>query len=276
MIKKFLLPLAFCIMLTLAAFANEARDITAGVDITFENIKGNALTDGKIKTASSGENIKIAISSNEKMGGAWVRYTEVPTGAKLDTRALADNGFFSDYIDFGGKTEVLLEYGAASICDFKVYSEGRLPSEVQLWEKSEGETDIMLFASHSDDDQLFFAGLVPYYMARGNVDFKVCFFTTSYQDISRVQELLAGLWHCGLKNYPIIFPLPDDYSESYDGALKNLVRQGYSEAQVKDMVRGVLDTYCPSVVVLHDFKGEYSHGMHIFATKVITDVIAEG
>ena len=140
----------------------------------------------------------------------------------------------------------------------------------------EDRADILLFASHSDDDQLFFAGLVPYYVARGNVNIRVCFFTTPYQDISRIQELLAGLWHCGLKNYPEILPYPDDWSESYDEAKLILERRGYAYDGICDTIRACINKYKPKVLVLHDFKGEYSHGMHIFATNSIVEVIESG
>ena len=273
MIKRFLLPLVFCTLLTLAAFANEAADISGDVTVTLENISRSALFDGKIKSAATGENVKITIESEMPLGGIWIRFSAAPEGAMLDGESIMPNGFWSEYIDLGGKTSATLTFDKISICDLRIYSVGELPSEVQRWEVAQYETDIMLFASHSDDDQLFFAGLLPYYVAKGNVDVKVCFFTTSYQDISRVQELLAGLWHCGVKNYPIIFPLPDDYSESFDGARKLLEKQGYTYDSVKAMVTDVLNTYKPLVVVLHDFKGEYGHGMHIFATSTIVDAI---
>ncbi len=274
--KKFLLPLVFCFLLTLAAFANEAVDISGDILITTENISAKSMLDGKTTTSSSGENVKISLESEVPMGGAWIRYSAAPHGAFLDGNPISQNGFWSEYVDLGGAKSAVITYEKAAICDLRVYSVGELPSEVQRWEVAKNETDILLFAAHSDDDQLFFAGLVPYYIARGNVDIKVCFFTTSYQDISRVQELLAGLWHNGLKVYPIILPFPDDYSESYDGALKNLERQGHTKEEISATLRDVLNRYKPSVTVLHDFKGEYGHGMHIFLTQTVVDIIESG
>ncbi|MBQ6892828.1 MAG: PIG-L family deacetylase, partial [Clostridia bacterium] len=279
MIKKFLLPLAFCIMLTLAAFATEAADISGEVNITAENLQKSVMLDRKITTASSGEDVTITLESQVPMGGVWLRYSAAPIGAALDGKPISENGFFSEYIELGGKKSAVFTFEAVTICEFYVYSEGVLPSEVQLWEVGQNETDLMLFAAHSDDDQLFFAGLIPYYIARDDVDVKVCFLTTPYQDISRVQELLAGLWHCGLKTYPTILTLPDDWSESFDEAKRILERRGHSYDEISATVRDVLNTYKPQVLVLHDFKGEYGHGMHIFATNTIIDTIenaAEG
>lgn len=272
-LKRFLLPflaVVFCAALSLSALA---ADITKDVDITYENIRGARLVDGKIDTSSAGENVKITIESDTPLGGVWLRYSATPVGGLLngDTK-IAENGFWSEFIPLCGNSAVLT-FEEVTLCEINIYSEGELPSEVQRFEVAQNETDIMLFSAHSDDDQLFFAGLVPYYVARGNADVKVCFFTTSYQDISRVQELLAGLWHCGLRVYPIIFPMPDDYSESYNRASRLLANSGYLAEDVTKLVRNVLNTYCPSVVVLHDFEGEYGHGMHRLSAKAVADTI---
>ncbi len=267
-----LLLAAFAMSLSLFAFA-AASDITSDVKLTFENIRSTALTDNDIDTAASGKNVKITIESDAPIGGVWLRYSADPISGYLDgDKKIAENGFWSEYIEIG-KISATLTFEEVTLCEINVYSEGELPANVQRWEFAQNETDIMLFSAHSDDDQLFFAGLVPYYVARGDVDIKVCFFTTSYQQISRVQELLAGLWHCGLKTYPIILPLPDEYSESLNRAGTLLSRSGYSSEAVTDIVRGVLNTYKPSVIVLHDFEGEYGHGMHRYSAKAVIDAV---
>ncbi|MBE6678931.1 MAG: hypothetical protein E7598_00245 [Ruminococcaceae bacterium] len=274
--KKFLLPLFVAVLtlsLSLFAFAAEATDVTGDVKLTVENIRKTRLTDGKIDTASSGKNVKIEIESEEPLGGIWLRYSAAPVGGYLDGETkIAENGFWSEFIPLE-KNSATLTFEEVTICEINVFSKGELPSEVQCWKVAQNETDLMLFSAHSDDDQLFFAGLIPYYIARGDVDVKVCFLTTSYQDISRVQELLAGLWHCGLKNYPTILPMPDEYSESYNRANTLLKRNGYAEEDAMALVRDVLNTYAPSVVVLHDFDGEYGHGMHRYAAKVVVDTV---
>lgn len=260
----------FCAALSLCAFA---ADVTSDVNITYENIRGARLTDGRIDTAAAGKNVKITIESDAPLGGVWLRYSAPPVGGMLDgDTKIAENGFWSEFVELDGDSATLT-FEEVTLCEINIYSKSELPAEVQLWEVAQYETDIMLFSAHSDDDQLFFAGLIPYYIARGNTDVKVCFFTTSYQDISRVQELLAGLWHCGLRTYPIIFSLPDEYSETLNRANKLLENKGFSTDDVTAMVRGVLNTYKPSVVVLHDFDGEYGHGMHRLSAKAVADTV---
>ncbi len=269
-LKNIVFTLFLCFLFSVSIFA---ADISDSASITFENINGTRLLDGSITTKADGENVKIIIESDLTLGGVWLRYSDTPTGGLLNGETkIGENGFWSEYIELDGSSATL-SFEKVSLCEINVYSEGELPSEVQRWNVAQNETDIMLFSAHSDDDQLFFAGLVPYYVARGDVEVRVCFFTTSYQDISRVQELLAGLWHCGLKTYPTILPLPDDYSESYDAAKRLLERGGYSYDDVAAIVREVLNTHKPSVAVLHDFEGEYGHGMHRFCARTIAEVI---
>ena len=47
------------------------------------------------------------------------------------------------------------------VCDISVFSEGDLPQWVQVWQPQCEKADIMLLSTHSDDEQLFFAGLLP-------------------------------------------------------------------------------------------------------------------
>lgn len=276
MIKRVFCTLVFCLLLFSHVYALEAEDITSSVEFTVCNIEQKPLLDGKVNTYAKGEDVEIAFLSDVPMGGAWIRYSAAPEGGRLNGKNVGENGFFSEYIDFGGEKKAVLSYSSASVCDIRVYSQGTLPDDVQVWEKGEEKADLLLFAAHSDDEQLFFAGLVPYYVAKDKVNVRVCFFTTPYQDISRVQELLAGLWHCGLRSYPDILPLPDDWSESYDEAKEILERHGYEYDGICAMIRERINKYCPKVLVLHDFEGEYNHGMHIFATNSIIDTVESG
>ena len=77
------------------------------------------------------------------------------------------NGFLHEYInipqvlgDRADSFELRFPSGT-SIADIYLYSEGELPSHLQTWSEPLEEVDIMLISSHSDDEQLFFAGVLP-------------------------------------------------------------------------------------------------------------------
>lgn len=262
-----LLCLLFYCLFALGASAVEAQDITAQTAITASGIETALLTDGSLKKAAVGENVTLSLRSAAPMGGIWLLYHDAPKGGMLDGKTpIGEHGFWSEYIPLGGVNTAELTFAAVSICELYVYAEGELPPNVQRWEVGGRETDLLLFSAHSDDDQIFFAGLLPYYAARGDLTIRVCMFTTPYQDISRVQELLAGLWHCGLTVYPTILPYPDAYSESLALAKQHQAGYGYAYDTILADIRARVNEYQPLVAVLHDFKGEYGHGQHLLAT----------
>lgn len=164
------------------------------------------------------------------MGGLYIKYREIPAqGALNGSTPIAGYGFIHEYIPLDGAAKATLSYPKVNIAEITVYAVGDLPEDVQVWEIGPDGTDLMLFSTHSDDDQLFFAGLIPYYVDKG-VIVRVAYFVNHFDTASRTHELLDGLWHCGLKNYPIISPLPDGYSESIEGAEKYLQGQGFEHA----------------------------------------------
>ena len=53
-----------------------------------------------------------------------------------------------------------------SICvcnnELYAYTAGEVPATVQKWEApAEGKTDMLMLCAHGDDDQIFFAGVLP-------------------------------------------------------------------------------------------------------------------
>ncbi len=163
----------------------------------------------------------------------------------------------------GDRKTLTIEFSSeATICDVFTYS-GELPDTVQKWESGAEKTDLLLFTTHADDEQLFFAGILPYYAKEKGYRVRVAYFVNHNNNIKRKHELLDGLWEVGVTLYPHIGVYPDAYSESYDGALKNLQSAGYSEEDVLKSQVKLLRLYKPQVVIGHDLKGEYGHGQHM-------------
>ncbi len=263
----FLLVLLFAI-LSLSVYGETAEDITALSDIECNGKSAEDLCDNSIATHMKMENAEIVITSEMPMGGLYIKYNGVPTEGTLDgNRKIAQNGFVHEYVFLDSPLSVRLEYENTDISEIYVFSVGEVPEYVQRWNVPQDNADILLCATHSDDDQLFFAGVLPYYAKIKRANVVVSYFVNHYDTYNRTHELLDGLWHCGVTNYPDISAFPDGYSESVEGAVSFLEKNGFSYDDVLENRRLLLEKYKPLVCVLHDFDGEYGHGAHMLNTK---------
>lgn len=266
--RIFLCLSVIMINLCMSAMAKEAIDITNDLALECVNIDLVKITDNNILTHSNSENITITGKSHIPLEGIYIKYNKIPECGYLNNNtAIAQNGFLHEFIELSGQKEFTLTYPFADICDIQIFSEGVLPCNVQKWETGDLNTDILLCATHSDDDQLFFAGLLPYYAGYKNANVRVAYFANHYDTYNRTHELLDGLWHCGIKNYPDISDFPDGYSESVEGAENFLKSKGFEYRDIIRFQRNLIEEYKPLVVVLHDFDGEYGHGAHMLNTK---------
>ena len=77
----------------------------------------------------------------------------------------------------------------------------------------------------------------------------------SYSNTTRRSELLNGLWHMGLRQYPVIGDFGDVYMRSLDDAYAHWTKRK-SRAYITELIR----QYKPDVMITHDINGEYGHG----------------
>ena len=147
------------------------------------------------------------------------------------------------------------------ISEIHVYPAGRLPDQIQVWERTE-KADIMLISTHQDDEELWFGGLLPYYGVQEERSAIVVYMTDCGRN--RITEALNGLWAMGLKQFPEFIGLPD-FSGSYE---RSLDVWGGSDEIIGHMVR-VIRQYRPEVIVTHDWDGEYGHNQHKLTARHI-------
>ena len=153
-----------------------AKDITSSSTITINNEKYTKITDNKENTYINVEKDKVInIKSNEDIAGIYIIYElNSQTGiikANNKSIEIGTKGFLHEYIDLkdiGLTKELEITYNNnVKIGEFYILSAGELPSYVEVWEESCKEADLLLFTTHSDDEQLFFLGLLPTYVAKG-------------------------------------------------------------------------------------------------------------
>ena len=165
----------------------------------------------------------------------------------------------------GANVELVLPDEDVMIRDIYAFSEGYLPPYVQTWHniREDEGADILLFATHYDDELLFFGGLIPYYSAVRGLRVQVAYMTSNYlTDFSnyrfRPHEALDGLWAAYTHCYPVTNEVPDRECYGYWDAVDIYGIDSFVAYQVEQIRR-----FKPLVVVTHAESGEYGHGAHI-------------
>lgn len=188
-----------------------------------------------------------------------------------ETREIQDNSFLHLFVDleelFGGTVQrltITFPEKQTLISELSVYTAGQVPDSVQKWqEPREQETDMVLFSAHGDDEQLFFAGLLPYYAAERGYQVQVVYLTAHRNEGARRRhEMLNGLWAVGVRTYPVFGPFGDYHTLSLTEAYSRYAHKGITREELLGFVVEQLRRFRPKVAVGHDLNGEYGHGMH--------------
>lgn len=258
-----------------------ASDITKESTILVNNKENKKLTDDNEDTFLTLNKETITIQSTKEMHGIYIIYERKSSVGSIknsnQTAPIGESGFLHEYVDvknlIGATNELTLEYKeSVKIAEIYVLDEGALPDFVEIWNPPCEEADLLLFSTHSDDEQLFFLGLLPTYVARGK-KVQVVYFTNHYDNTKRLHEQLHGLYTVGITSYPIIGLVPDAYSTSLEGAINNLKSSGLTEEDALNFEVEMLRRFKPLVVVGHDEAGEYSHGQHILNTHILKQAV---
>lgn len=144
-----------------------------------------------------------------------------------------------------------------------------MPEDVQTWKTPCDNADILVFATHADDEILFLGGVLATYGGEQNLSVQVaymCEFTTSAK--IREHEKLDGLWESGIKHYPVCGDFPDLYSQTLEAAKKQYV---YDD--VKAYTTSCIRRFKPLVVVTQDLNGEYGHGGHMLFSHAVAESV---
>lgn len=286
-----------CLLLVLgmgqAVFAQEtleAMDISAETSVT-----GNGYQDFRFlfdkdiyDYRRSAKDVEITLENPEGMASLYLLFdmeygeytvTDNSTGAQLTAGTY---GFLHEFLDlkqaFGAApTSVTLCFqgNTLRISELYVFSAGTVPSFVQRWQPPlEGGADILMLPTHGDDDQLFFAGLVPYYAGELDCRVQVVYMTDHrcYTTL-RTHEMLNGLWAVGADVYPVFGSYVDFRVDSLQGSYQTYANLGHTKEDMVGFVVEQIRRFKPLVVVGHDVNGEYGHGMHrVYADMLVSAV----
>ena len=268
----------FCIVLfpsAVKAEDNQAAEVNA--DITLSNQGSiSRMTDGSYNTKTSfASGDSITVTGKDKIYSLYIKWDLVPDEWTLSyngtSKTYGTNGFLHEYVEIpeGAETLTITFSSNEAICDLHAYSAGTTPSDVQAWKTPCDKADILVFATHADDEILFLGGVLATYGGEQDLAVQVaymCEFTSSAK--IREHEKLDGLWESGIKHYPICGNFPDLYSTSLEAAKKQ-----YIYDDVLSYTTSSIRRFKPLVVVTQDLNGEYGHGGHMLFSHAVAESV---
>ena len=289
--KKWLIALLTLLALSLSvAFAAEANDITEDCKfkVCSSGRKYTLMTDKKYTSYWESNKIKtpwIAITAPEgkPIAGLYVCFGNMPESWEIQTSddgkdwftaVPGDTRFLHAYVALPQPAQHVRlavtseKKTALRINDLFVLSEGDLPDWVQVWQPTEEKADILFLSTHPDDELIFFGGAIPTYAVEQQRKVVVAYFTRS--NTTRSSELLNGLWHMGVRTYPVIGNSKDSYAKNLKAAYKTAGGKG----KVNEWIVGLYRQYKPEVVVTQDTNGEYGHKQHMMIADAAQNCIA--
>lgn len=271
------------VMLCLSGYAVPAAGSAAGpVPGTAEKIAASLelsgftdparAKDGKTGTFATGKaGATVTVEAGADIGYIYLLYAYAPgpwTVSSGSSSAQADGLYLHECVFFAekfgaSKTAVLTFPSGVYLTAVEVYGTGALPDGVQVWEPPCEKADILLLSTHSDDEHLYFAGILPYYARVRGAAVQVAYFTEHIKDYVRWHERLNGLWTAGVRHYPVISGFPDALSYDLATAYSKFAKAGYSKDDLTSWTAELYRRFRPQVVLVHDLAGEYGHGQHM-------------
>ncbi len=274
-----LLALALCAC-ALSASAQEARDITNECVFTSPGRKTASVHDGAYTSYWNSDTrsrpyLEITTPEGVQAQYLYICFANMPEKWTVEQEVDGEwqplytgtTDYYHALVELGGKTHFRLRDDCGyrttlKINEVYVFTEGDLPDWVQRWEPTCEKADLLLLVAHPDDELIWFGGTIATYAAERGLNVVVAYMTDS--NTTRRSELLNGLWHMGLRNYPVIGPFYDGYSFKLADAYEK-----WPKTRARTFVMELLRKYKPEVVLTHDVGGEYGHGAH----KLCADVM---
>ncbi len=255
----------------------EARKLS----YTVKGVKGNkrALWDeNEVSAIDMGKGCEFTVTAQEPIGSLYVLWDEAPLPWELtageSTVPGGENGFRHEYIALPEAAETvtvrLSDKASMRIGEIYVLSPGRAPDWVQLWLPPCEKADMLVIPTHSDDEFIFFGGLLPLYAGERGLEVQVIYMIDHQgRTRERHHELLNGLWLAGVRHYPVV-----NDAQEFRVTDQSMAKSYYKDKFIRFQVE-MIRRFKPLVIVDHDIDGEYHSTLHIYNTKNLMKAVEQ-
>lgn len=272
------LVLGFFWFVMIPAISVSAEELSSRIELP-KGGDSKGLQDGSYSTGhtfAEGADITVASKDGAPISGIYIIWDSPVKPWTLTTDSgeisCGQHGFLHEYISLDSPTSsavIHIPEDNLRISDIRIFDAGELSDDVQVWNPPAEKADIMLVASHADDEILFLGGIIPTYAVVEEAQLQVVYMSEFWSTTKiREHEKLDGLWTAGLKNYPVCGNFKDVYSENIETAKKQ-----YSFDDMVEYLVGEIRRCKPLVIVTHDQNGEYGHGFHMLTSKAVTTAV---
>ena len=214
--------------------------------------------------------LTITAPEGKTIGGLLIRWKSWPLAVVAQANrdgewvdvASCDADFMAQYIQIPGEEEIRIisreDNGKTKleISEITIVTPGELPEDFQVWRKAPDKVDMLLLATHPDDEVLWFGGLLPTYAGEQSKDVLVA--CGAHNNYYRRLELCDCLWAMGVDIYPHFLRYYDATAAGTGAIFEAWGGRGKVQGDLVALYR----QYKPDVLVLQAVEGESGHSAH--------------
>jgi LmbE family N-acetylglucosaminyl deacetylase len=232
-----------------------------------------------VPSKSCGAGGSITLSADKGFSRIYIEWVGIPGEWTLKAGgkeyACGLNGFQHEYVELPEEVkdaELYMPKGA-TIYHIEAYPNDGLPlpADVEVWEPQPEKADVLVFATHPDDDVLFLGGAIA--TLAENTDLKIeVVHLMGYFNKTTVHEheRMHGLWALGVKQYPQTgrFDAAHEGYRLYSGEWKGFFA-------ITEYVTEMIRRFKPQIVITQDLHGESGHIRHQRLAHSVADAVVK-
>lgn len=230
--------------------------------------KGGALT-VRLPADTEAQGIQLSFMAE----AVPMRVTALDASGSPTAEAVYEDRYLNAYIPLRSEAAYLIQ-AIDPAAEFRlnrvrIFAGDETPPEAQVWQEPGSPVDMLLIVTHPDDELVWFGGLLPMYAGDRGMNVLVAYAATQGSlKKRRYNELLDGLWTCGVRSYPVLGPFSDFQAPSVEAVVR---RWGRDSAQA--WCTGLIRQFQPKVVVTQDLRGESGHNQHKALAQAVADAV---